>query len=81
MDSNNTRAKYFRIKKERTEDDKPPDNEIRITTRGTASRYIARAGVLFLEKEFTHITLKAAGKAISTLCIAVDVIRRRIKGN
>jgi len=51
-----------------------------LSTRGSASRYIARAGVLFLENNLDFVILKAAGKAIPTLCVASEVIRRRFKG-
>ena len=79
MSASNTKFKYER-KQQVKDNEQIDDHEIRVTSKGSASRYIARAAVLFLEKEYDHVILKATGGAISILCIATEVIRRRIKG-
>jgi len=75
-----TKSVYRRVLKKRDEDEKIPENEIRLTARGTANRYIARAAELFLDKEknLDTIILKAAGAAIPVLCVATEIIRRRV---
>ena len=59
----NTKSVYRRVDKSRNEEEKIPENEIRLTARGTANRYIARAAELFLDqtKNLDTIVLKAAG--------------------
>lgn len=75
----NTKDKYEKVL--RKLDEPTDDHEIRVNSKGKAGNYIARAKLLFLgEKKFDYVVLKAAGAAISTLCIAADIIRRRISG-
>lgn len=75
----NTKDKYIKVL--RKPDELTDEHEIRVNSKGKAGNYIARAKLLFLgEKKFEYVILKAAGAAISTCCIAADIIRRRIKG-
>ena len=72
-------AKYERVPKKR---DSIPENEVRLTVKGSAGAYINRAAELLLREEdtFDIITLKGTGMVMAKVAMVSNIIRHKIKG-
>ncbi len=72
-------AKYERVKKEREE---IPEEEVRLSVRGSAGIYINRCATLLLREEdpLNTVRLKGTGMVMSKVALVANIIVHKIKG-
>eukprot|EP01017_Pseudomicrothorax_dubius_P034248 TRINITY_DN4673_c0_g1_i1.p1 TRINITY_DN4673_c0_g1~~TRINITY_DN4673_c0_g1_i1.p1 ORF type:complete len:313 (+),score=121.39 TRINITY_DN4673_c0_g1_i1:22-960(+) len=75
-----TTDKYERVKRARGEEEKAPENEIRVMAERKVSTYIKYALDLLKTKNADTVIVKASGNAIPRACLMAEIIRRRVKG-
>ena len=69
--------KYNRVKKEQ---ERAPDNEVRINKKTNLSSYVKYIISQFNEKEQTEVTLKSIGDVISKIITIAEIVKYRVKG-
>lgn len=74
--------KYRKVENKNKVDDKPKENEIRITAQGKLSRYVGYAVRLLenQEKPVKELVLKAMGRAINKTVTLAELIKRKVFG-
>ena len=72
-------AKYERVKKPRED---IPEDEVRLTMRGSAGVYINRCAELLLREEnpLNTVRLKGTGMVMSKVALVANIIRHKIVG-